>query len=155
MRFHEPHVEMYFDHAASKRITQQEVMGKEYIIEDTLKLPPWKFGTDSKTVMGFMCRQAVYQDIEKRQEIVAWYTPELRPYLGPESFNTLPGAILEVDVNNGERVITAKQLDRRDLKKHEIKIPHRGIKVPRAEFKKIIDEHAQRVRANGANIIIR
>lgn len=155
MRFHQPQVEMYFDHATSKRITQQEVMGKEFLIEDSLMLPPWKFGTDTKTVMGFACRQAMYQDVERKQEIVAWYTPELRPYLGPETFNTLPGAVLEVDVNDGERVITAKKLDRRVLKKHEIKMPNRGTKVTRAEFKKIMDEHAQRSRANGANIIIR
>jgi GLPGLI family protein len=155
MRFHQPHVEMYFDHATSKRITQQEVMGKEYLIEDSLKLPPWKFGTDIKTVMGFVCRQATYQDVERKQEIVAWYSPELRPYLGPETFNTLPGAILEVDINDGERIITAKHFDKRVLKKHEIKIPHRGTKVTRAEFKRIMEEHAQRGRANGANIIIR
>jgi len=155
MRFHQPPVEMYFDHATSKRITQQEVMGKEYLIKDSLKLPPWKFGTDTKTVMGFACRQAMYLDVERKQEIVAWYTPELRPYLGPETFNTLPGAILEVDINSGERVITAKQMDQRVLKKHEIKMPHRGTEVTRPEFKKIMEDHAQRSRANGANIIIR
>ncbi len=155
MRFHQPPVEMYFDHATSTRITQQEVMGKEYLIEDSLKLPPWKFGTETRTVMGFTCRQAMYQDIDRKQEIVAWYTPELRPYLGPEIFNTLPGAILEVDINSGERVITAKKLDRRVLKKHELKKPHRGTKVTRTEFKKIMEAHEERSRANGANIIIR
>lgn len=153
--FREPHVEMYFDYATSRRINQQEFMGKEYLIEDSLKLPPWKFGTETKTVIGFVCRKAIYKDEEQEREIVAWYTPELRPYLGPDVYNTLPGAVLEVNINNGERVITAKHLDKRPVKNHEIKMPVRGTKVTRAEFEEIVKEQVQRNQARGANIIIR
>jgi GLPGLI family protein len=155
MRMMQPHVQIYFNHAASKRISQQEFMGKEYLIEDSLILPPWKFGTETKVVAGFTCKQAMYHDEERKQDVIAWYTTELRPYLGPETFNTLPGAVLEVDVNNGERVMTAKSLDERELKKNELKIPHRGTKITRAQFQKMIAEHADRMRANGANVIIR
>jgi GLPGLI family protein len=155
MRMMHPHVQIYFNHATSKRISQQEFMGKEYLIEDSLTLPPWKFGTDTKVVAGFTCKQAMYHDEVRKQDVIAWYTTELRPYLGPETFNTLPGAALEVDVNNSERVITAKSIDERALKKNELKIPHRGTKITRAQFQKMIAEHTDRMRANGANVIIR
>jgi GLPGLI family protein len=155
MRFQQPQIQIYFNQSTSMHITQQEFMGKEYLIEDSLKLPAWKFGTETKTVIGYSCKQATYFNEERREDVVAWYTPQLRPFLGPETFNTLPGAVLEVNFNDGERVITAKKLDARSLKKNELKVPVKGIKINRDEFRKMVDEHLERMRANGANIIIR
>jgi GLPGLI family protein len=155
MRFQQPQMQMYFNRSTSMHITQQEFMGKEYLIEDSLKLPSWKFGTETKTVIGYSCKQAMYYNEEKKEDVVAWYTPQLRPFLGPETFNTLPGVVLEVNLNDGERVITAKKLDVRSLKKNELRIPTKGIKTTREDFRKMVDEHSERMRANGANIIIR
>ena len=155
MRFQQPRIEMYFDQTMARRITQQEFMGKEYLIEDSLQLSPWKFGTETKTVMGYDCKQAMYYNEQRKQQVVAWYTPQLRPFLGPETFNTLPGAVLEVNLNGGERVLTAKRMEARPLKKYELKIPKQGIKTTQAEFRKMVEEHTERMRENGANIIIR
>lgn len=155
MRFQQPQVEMYFNHANSKHISAQEFMGKDYLMEDSLKLPPWKFGTETKDVMGYVCKQAMYYNEDRKQDVVAWYTPQLRPFLGPDIFNTLPGAVLEVNLNDGERVLTAKNLEARTLKKYELKAPNRGIKTSRAEFQKMVHEHMERQRANGGNVIIR
>ena len=91
----------------------------------------------------------------RRQQVVAWYAPQLRPFLGPEKFNTLPGGVLEINLNDGERVITAKNFQARALKKNEIKVPSHGIKMTQADFRKMVEEHAARMRANGADIIIR
>jgi GLPGLI family protein len=155
MRFQQPQAEIYFNPASSRRISQQEFMGKEYLIEDSLKLPSWKFGTETKTVMGYECRQASYFNEERKQQVVAWYTLQLRGFLGPEIFNTLPGAVLEVNLNDGERVMTAKSMERRSLKKNEIKIPKDGIHTTSSEFHKIVDQHMERMRANGADVMIR
>jgi GLPGLI family protein len=155
MRVQQPQVEMYFNAGSSQRIALQEFMGKEYLIEDTLNLPPWKFGTESKVIIGYTCKQASYYNEERKQHVVAWYSPQLRPFLGPELFNTLPGGVLEVDINAGERVMTAKKIEERPLKKNESKVPVRGIKITRSDFRKMMEEHAARMRANGANIIIR
>jgi GLPGLI family protein len=155
MRFQQPHIEMYFNQSTSHHITWQEFMGKEYLIEDSLKFPAWKFGTETKTVIGYVCKQAMYYNEERKEDVVAWYAPQLRPLLGPETFNTLPGAVLEVNLNDGERIITAKKLDARPLKKNELKVPAKGIKISREEFRKMVDAHMERMRANGANMIIR
>jgi GLPGLI family protein len=155
MRIQQPRAEMYFDHAAARRVTQHEFMGREYLIEDSLQVPPWKFGSEHKTVMGYDCKQAMYYNEQRKQQVVAWYTPRLRPFLGPENFNTLPGAVLEVDLNEGERIVTAKNIDARVLKKYEMKIPKHGTRMTQAEFRKMVEDHTARMRANGANIIIR
>jgi GLPGLI family protein len=155
MRMQQPQFEMYFNKATAKQITLREFMGKDYLMEDSLSLPPWKFGTETKEVIGYECRQASYFDEVRKQQIIAWYAPQLRPFLGPEIYNTLPGAVLEVNVNDSERLIKAKNLESRALKKNEIKIPTKGVRTTSAAFRKMMDEHMERMRANGANVMIR
>jgi GLPGLI family protein len=155
MRIQQPQIEIYFNHTTTQRITQQEFMGKTYLIEDSLKITPWKFGTEVKTVMGYECKQAMYYNEERKQNIIAWYTTQLRPFLGPETTNTLPGAVLEVNINDGERTVIARSINARALKKNDLKIPTQGIKITQAEFRKMMDQQMERMRANGANVIIR
>jgi GLPGLI family protein len=155
MRFQRPKVENYINQASSKRIVLQEFMGKKYLIEDSLKVMAWKFGSEAKEVKGYPCKQASLYNEERKQNIVAWYTDQLRPFLGPENFNTLPGAVLEVNINDGERIITAKTIELRPLKKNEIKIPSGGTKTTEVEYRKMVSEQMERMRANGGNIMIR
>ena len=155
MRIQRPQNESYVNQETSKRILLQEFMGKKYLIEDSLKLIPWKLGAETKEIKGYVCKQASYYNEERKQNIVVWYTDKLRPFLGPETFNTLPGAVLHVDINDGERTITAKTFELRPLKKNEMKIPAGGTKTTEPEFRKMVAEQMERMRANGGNIIIR
>lgn len=155
MRFQRPQNEIYINQADTKRVLLQEFMGKKYLIEDSLKLTPWKLGSETKEVKGYTCKQATYYNEDRKQNIVAWYTDKLRPFLGPENFNTLPGAVLEVDINDGERTVSAKTIELRPLKKNEIKIPSSGTRTTEPEFRKMVSEQMERMRANGGNMIIR
>ena len=150
-----PKNETYVNQSASKRILLQEFMGKKYLIEDSLKVQPWKFGAETKEVKGYPCKQASFYNEERKQTIVAWYTDKLRPFLGPESFNTLPGAVMQVDINNGERIITAQTIELHPLKKNEMKIPAGGTKTTEPEFRKMVREQMEKMGATGGNIIIR
>jgi GLPGLI family protein len=149
--------EHYQNTETSKRIVLQEFMGKNYLIEDSIKMSPWKFGTEVKTILGYECRQAFFtEEVQGRTlEITAWYTDKIRPLLGPERFNTLPGTVLAVDINNGERVTVARNIELRPLKKNELKVPSVGIKTTQVEFRKLVAEQMERIRSNGGNVIIR
>lgn len=155
IRMHRPNNEIYINHGSSKRVLLQEFMGKRYLIEDSVKLSPWKLGTETKEVNGYMCKRASYFNEEQKQTIVAWYTDRLRPFLGPENFNNLPGAVLEINIDEGTRIITAKTIELRPLKKNELRTPSAGVKITEPEFRKMLTEQTERMRANGANIIIR
>jgi GLPGLI family protein len=150
-----PKNETYVNQAATKRVLLQEFMGKKYLIEDSLKVTPWKFGSETKEVKGYACKQASFYNEERKQTIVAWYTDKLRPFLGPENFNTLPGAVLLVDINDGERIIIAQTIEFRPLKKNEMKIPSGGTKTTEPEFRKMVREQMEKMGASGGNIIIR
>ncbi len=172
MRMRMPNTETYIDQNTSMLVSKQEFMGKEYLIEDTLKMSPWKFGTEVKVIQGYECKQAYFTDeaqvvvmgqgpgsggaapTPQKQEITVWYTDKLRPFLGPDRFNTLPGAVLAVDINNGERVIVAQKIDVRELKKNELKKPSSGTKMTRAEYRKMVEEQMKNM-GGGRSMIIR
>ena len=150
--------EIFTDQENQMVTARQEVMGKEYLIEDTLKVSPWKFGSETRTINGYVCRMAYYTDEsrpDRKQEVTAWFTDKLRPFLGPERFNSLPGAVLAVDVNGGERVIVVKSVEVRELKKNEMKKPSSGTRVTGAEFRKLMQERMKEMRGQGGSVIIR
>jgi GLPGLI family protein len=156
IRMTAPKIEMYLDNVTQFRTTLQEFMGKEYLIQDTLKISPWKFGTETKTIQGYECKQAYYTDEtrpEQKMEVTAWYTDKIRVFLGPERFQSLPGTILAVDINNGERVIVAKTIEFRALKKNEMKKPSGGTITTQAQFRAMVDEQMKRMGGSGGMII--
>ncbi len=140
----------YSEPSSSLFLTQMEVSGKKYLVTDTLKPAPWKFGTETKIIQGYDCLQAYYTTADERKvTITAWYTAKLPPMLGPEKYNTLPGAVLAVDINNAERVIVAKKIEIRPLTKNQLTAPTDGQKVTSEEFKKIMQEQRNQRAASG------
>jgi len=163
MRFRTQNVETYLNYNLGMLIQKQEFMGKDYLIEDSVKVSPWKFGSEVKTILGYECKQAYYTDevqlnvngeirTEKR-EITAWFTDKIRPFLGPERFNSLPGTVLALDINGGERVMVAIKVDLRELKKNELKAPEKGEKITQEAYRKMVEEQMKRMNTNGGMII--
>ncbi len=163
VRMNLPKNELYTNQVAGTAISKREFMGKEYLIEDSVKVSPWKFGAEIKTIQGYVCKQAFYtaeskimingNEVVEKTDITAWYTDQIRPFLGPERFNTLPGAVLAVDVNNAERVMVATKIEFRELKKNELKVPSGGAKMSQREFDNTMKEQMQKIRANGGFMI--
>jgi GLPGLI family protein len=155
IRMQMPNIETYSNTDTQEKIVQQEFQGRQYLIIDTLKVSPWKFGTETKTILGYTCKQAYFTDEQRGQklEVTAWYTDQIGNFLGPERFNTLPGAVLAVDINSGERVIVAQQIETKALKKNDLKKPSSGQKVTSAEFRAMVDEQMKKMGASGGMII--
>jgi len=163
IKMQQPNVEIYLDQQTGKIVSKQEFMGKDYLIDDSVKVSPWKFGTETKVIQGYECRQAFFTDetqlningtvTTQKREITAWFTDKIRPFLGPERFNTLPGAVLAVDINNEERVVVARKIEFRELKKNELKMPASGTKTTQAEYRKMVEEQMKQMGGRGGVII--
>lgn len=156
IKMNQPNIVIHFASNTQQRTTQQEFMGKDYLIVDTLKVLPWKFGTETKMVAGYQCKQAYYTDEsrpDQKTEVTAWYTDEIRPFLGPEKYHSLPGTILAVDMNNGERVYIAKSIEFKKLGKKDLKIPSSGTPISQAAFRKMVDEQMKKMGASGGVMI--
>ncbi len=154
-RFQRPVNEYYVDRVEMKTVRMEEFLGKRYLIEDSLRLKPWKIGSETREISGYVCRQATFTDEQGKRTVVAWYTDKLRPFLGPAGYNTLPGCVMAIDVNDGERTTVVKSIDLRPLKKRELKMPSSGTPISDAEFTALREKELERIRANGGNVIIR
>jgi len=62
---------------------------------------------------------------------------------------------VQVEINDGERVITLVKMEPRALKKGELKIPSGGTKITEKDFRKMMEEQMQRMGGRDGNIIIR
>lgn len=124
-----------------------QMLGKTYIIEDSLRAPDWKILNELKEVAGHICMKASWMDTIKQQKVIAWFAMDIPISAGPERFYGLPGLIMEVDVNDGGMVVTA---DRIDLKKlgNELDLPKKikGKKVSDAEYTDILKKHIEEKR---------
>ncbi len=69
----------------------------------------------------------------KEIQLVVWYTEAIPLSIGPDTYSGLPGAILEVDSDNGSNVISAINYIPKFLPK-ELKQPTKGKKLNRAQF---------------------
>jgi GLPGLI family protein len=172
-RMQMPNIEIYYNADEQNGLSSQEFMGKQYLITDSLVVAPWKFGTETKTILGYECKQAFYSTTEEvntmrmtgsgpptpekrtvTRDITAWYTDKIRPSLGPDRYYTLPGTILAIDVNNGERVTVATKVDLRALKKNELKVPEKGEKVTQKQFRTQMEEQMLKMRQGGGGFRI-
>jgi GLPGLI family protein len=119
-----------------------EMLGKTYIIEDTLSGYDWKIQNDLKEVAGHVCMKAFVEDTLKKHKIVAWFAQDIPLDAGPEGYYGLPGLILELDYNDGAMTVTADKIDLKKLVT-ELEIPKKlkGKKVKDADFQLVIKNH--------------
>jgi GLPGLI family protein len=112
-----------------------QMLGKVYIIEDSLQLLDWKIQNDLKDIAGHICMKAFAEDTLKKQKIVAWFAQDIPLSYGPERFGGLPGLIMEIDVNDGGMIITADKIDYKKLTT-EMDLPKKlkGKKIKEKEY---------------------
>jgi GLPGLI family protein len=79
----------------------------------------------------------------KETEVVVWYAEDIAASVGPDNYTGLPGAILEVDVDNGSNVTTATEVTTKYPKK-ELVEPTKGDKMNKVQFqdamKKLLED---------------
>lgn len=119
-----------------------KMLGKVYIIDDTLVAPAWKILNDIKEVAGHICMNASWNDTLKKQKVIGWFALDIPLSIGPERYCGLPGMILEVDVNNGAKVLTVDKIEFKSLTT-ELDLPKKikGKLVNEAAFLAILKKH--------------
>lgn len=144
---------LYKNFASQKLLEQTEVEDKKYIIDDTIRTLQWKLADETKTILNHVCKKATAKT-ERGNDVVAWYAEDIASPAGPENFGGLPGAVLLVDVNNGDMVYTATEI-KNDIDKKELKEPAEGKHLSRADFQNKMDEIFGKPGSDGSRRIIR
>ncbi len=124
-----------------------QMLGKTYLVEDSLSAPNWKIMNDMKEVAGHVCMNAFQEDTLKKQKIFVWFALDIPVPAGPERLGGLPGLILEADVNDGGMLITADKIELKKLTA-ELDAPKKvkGKKVSEADYKAVLRKHMEEKR---------
>jgi GLPGLI family protein len=164
--FRMPETSTYTDIATQMQYESRGMFEKNFLIVDSLKQNKWKISDETKTIANHVCKKAttmVPQAPQMRMrfgngprpaedtaapkpkdvELVVWYTEDIPVSIGPDNYAGLPGAILEVNTDNGANVISATEVSVKYPKK-ELVQPTKGDKMNRAQFqdamKKIMED---------------
>lgn len=155
----------YVDFEKGTRTDQREVMEKSFVVTDTLSKQHWKLSEETKPILNFMAHKATTTRINIRMRmtmengemkrepvtdtvgVVAWYTTDIPVAAGPDFVGQLPGLILEVNVNNGQTMITAIEFSPK-VTAAKIKEPKEGKRLTAAEFSKERDRLMEEMRKN-------
>lgn len=126
-------------------INQTEILGKEFLISDTLINPQWKLGNETKNIGEYSCFKATMIRPGKNPEddvlITAWYAPQIPVPFGPEDYGGLPGLILELQDN--KITYLCNRIILNPEKPVSIKSPSHGTKVSQQEFDAIREKKTQ------------
>ncbi len=136
----------YYRSIADGKILQEEdIMNKKFLITDEEVQRDWKITGRSEQLGNYQLIEAI--SINETDTIQAWFTPQIPVNTGPSEFSQLPGLILRIDVNHGNHVIYATNIDVRELTKEEqIEKPEKGKKVSYEEFDKIQKEKLEEMK---------
>lgn len=124
------------------------LLGKTYLIHDTIVPPAWKIMNDLKEVAGHICMNASLNDTLRKQNTIVWFALDMPVSSGPERFIGLPGIILEVDINNGALIMTADKIDLKPLT-IELDTPAKikGKKIDMTEYMNLVEKQINERKA--------
>jgi len=127
-----------------------------------MKKYKWKMTGEQKSILDYPCMKATYE--KDSTTVVAWFTPQIPVSAGPSRYTGLPGMILEMEFNDGERKVVATEVELKALEKDIIVAPKKGKKVTQEEYEKIQEEKMKELEqefggsssgSGGTRIIIR
>ena len=98
------------DFQNSERVSIYNLFGESKVVKDNLVLRKWKITERKRNIAGYSCRRAIWMKNDSTK-IYAWYTDQLIPSTGPETFNGLPGTILGLATEDGGVVYFAKIIE--------------------------------------------
>ncbi|WP_442846682.1 GLPGLI family protein [Leeuwenhoekiella sp. H156] len=145
---------LYKNTAARRYERQEDVLGKIFLVQDSLQKPDWKLEKETKSIGDYTCFKATRteevnsqtfesdsmktKDTTFTKTITAWYTPQIPVSHGPAMNWGLPGLILEVQ--DGKESIMCSQIVLNPEDKIVIEAPEGGKIVDEASMKAIQEE---------------
>ena len=176
-RFRMPETSTYTNIATQTQYESRAMFEKTFLIVDSLKPLKWKISEETKTIAKHLCKKATTSvaaqtlrmgggrqgrnstdstksstttaTVAPKETVVeVWYAEDIQASIGPDTFAGLPGAILEVDMDNGANVTTAIEVSTKYAKK-ELVQPTKGDKMNRAQFQETMKKLVEDMQKSG------
>jgi GLPGLI family protein len=128
---------VYSDRSTHRQVSQKSIFGSTLLLEDSLRQLKWRITADTRTIAGFECRRATTVILDS-VFVVAFYTDQIIPSAGPESFGGLPGMILGMVIPKLHTSWYATHLTLSEPK--NLIPPKKGKKVNYREMQSVLQE---------------
>jgi len=141
---------IFYDFTNEETLQQRSFMGRTFLVEGQTA-NKWKISGEQKEILGYKCTKAVLDDTTATS---VWFTSEIAAFTGPDTYNGLPGLILEVEKK--DRTIVATNIEVGTIE--SFAAPEKGKKVSVKQFNKIMAKKFEEMQAEfggkGGNIMI-
>jgi GLPGLI family protein len=125
---------VYSDFTTKTTIDQKKVFEATFLVKDTARKIKWKITSETRDIAGYTCRRANGIMMDSIY-VVAFYAEKIHVSGGPESFNGLPGMILEVAVPHENIIWVATKVTDAPIADNTVQQPKKGKSVTNAELK--------------------
>ncbi len=138
IKMQRPDNKLFKDLDTETSLESQEFFGRYFLVSGELKKFAWKLTGEQKKVAGYACQKATA--MQDSTQIEAWFTTQIPVSNGPGHYGQLPGMILEMSIDNGNRTAVAVKVDLKPVASESLEKPSKGKEVTEAEFNKIREE---------------
>lgn len=125
-------VKVYKNQKTKEAISEDFIMGKRFLIVDSLMNFDWQLINEEMEINGHKCKKAT----DKSGQMTAWYCPDIPVNDGPYIFWGLPGLIIQLEHQN--KRVTAIDVAQINDAEDQIEKPKDGKKVTQKEFGEIM-----------------
>lgn len=136
----------FVDVATGRQVQQRKVLDRLFLLESELEPIAWRLTGESSTFLGYHVQQAVADHNDSLVE--AWFAPQIPVSVGPDGYHGLPGLILLVTEDGGERTITAQEVSLGPLAA-AIAPPTEGRRATLEQIERMIEERRRAEEADG------
>ena len=137
---------LYIDFQEESKVSLQEFMTREFLVESSLDNKGWKLDPTRKKIGEYICMKAT-MNLEG-DTVTAWFAPELPVPAGPAEYYGLPGVVLAVE-RLGETVLMATSIDLSPPPAELLVKPESGKKTSPEAFERIVEEKVEEFKKNG------
>lgn len=138
---------VYIDFQEESKVSLQEFMTREFLVESSLDNKGWKLDPTRKKIGEYICMKAT-MNLEG-DTVTAWFAPELPIPAGPAEYYGLPGVVLAVE-RLGETVLLATSIDLSPPPAELLVKPENGKKTSPDAFDRIVEEKVEEFEKNGS-----
>ncbi len=148
---------LYKNIAETRYEREEDLMGKSFIIKDSLPNYEWQLTNETKKIGSYNCQKAIYtkivetkkfstgmEEMETGTDTVrteAWFTMDIPVSNGPNDYYGLPGLILEV--KTGNRVVICTKIVLNPEAGLEIEKPKKGKVMDAKSYQALSEEKMQ------------
>lgn len=136
---------LYKDLKNKSYLKSTNMMGKDFLIKDTLPKYQWELLKETKAIGNYVCQKAT--TVYNNQKITAWYTPSIPTGNGPDQYYGLPGLIIELANSS----TTYSALSIKETPDIVITKPSKGKEVSNAKYQKLKTERLEALKQQYKN----